>query len=87
MNDNEYTQKEQLSEGVYVFENGNRSWGGGVNHNFELLNEALKKKTLRVTSNGRELGTYDGKSDTEINIEIKSITNNDIDNMFVDGEE
>lgn len=84
---NKYTQKEQLSEGVYVFEDGNRIWGGEMNHNFELLNESLKTKTLTVKVNDEVIGQYDNTKDKEINIQLKEITTNDIDNMFVDGEE
>lgn len=83
---NNYTKKEQLSEGVYVLEDGNRSWGGEVNTNFELLNRALIKKTLTVKLNGSELGTYDTQLDSDIDINIQSITNNDIDSLFFGDE-
>lgn len=79
---NKYSQKEQLSEGVYVFEDGNRSWGGEMNHNFELLNESLKTKTLTVKVNDEIVGEYNNTEDKEINIPLKEITLNDIDNLF-----
>ncbi len=65
---NPYTRKQQLSEGVYVMEDGNRSWGGEVNHNFELLNTILAKKTLTLTQQGKVLGTFDARLDTTIDI-------------------
>jgi hypothetical protein len=65
---NSYTQKQQLSKGVYVLEDGNRDWGGELNHNFELLNDALDVKTLTVKQGNTVLGTYNGKQNTEISI-------------------
>ena len=65
---NPYTQKQQLSKGVYVLEDGNRDWGGELNHNFELLNDALDVKTLTVKQGNTVLGTYNGKQNTEISI-------------------
>lgn len=65
---NPYTQKQQLSKGVYVLEDGNKDWGGELNHNFELLNDALDVKTLTVKQGNTVLGTYNGKLDTEISI-------------------
>lgn len=79
---NKYSQKEQLSEGVYVFEDGNKIWGGEMNHNFELLNESLKTKTLTVKVNDEIVGEYNNTEDKEINIPLKEITLNDIDNLF-----
>lgn len=80
---NKYSQKAQLSEGVYVFEDGNKAWGGEMNHNFELLNEKLKNKSLTLKMGGSVIGTYDSTSDVEVDMEIAKITNNDIDSMFV----
>ena len=79
---NPYTQKEQLSEGVYVLEDGNRSWGGELNHNFELLNKSLVKKDLTISLNGSEIGSYNTENETDIDIKIDKITNNDIDSLF-----
>ena len=73
---NPYTQKTQLSEGVYVIEDGNRSWGGEVNHNFELLNALLSKKTLTLTYDGVVLGTYDARLDSTIDIPKVETVNN-----------
>jgi hypothetical protein len=73
---NPYTQKTQLSEGVYVIEDGNRSWGGEVNHNFELLNSLLSKKTLTLTYDGVVLGTYDARLDSTIDIPKVETVNN-----------
>lgn len=70
---NPYSKKQQLSEGVYVMEDGNRSWGGEVNHNFELLNSILAKKTLTLTYDGHVLGTYDARLDSTIDIPVPSI--------------
>ena len=73
---NPYTQKTQLSEGVYVIEDGNSSWGGEVNHNFELLNALLSKKTLTLTYDGVVLGTYDARLDSTIDIPKVETVNN-----------
>lgn len=70
---NPYSKKQQLSEGVYVMEDGNRSWGGEVNHNFELLNSILARKTLTLTYDGHVLGTYDARLDSTIDIPVPSI--------------
>ena len=72
---NPYSKKQQLSEGVYVMEDGNHSWGGEVNHNFELLNAILARKTLTLTYNGHVLGTYDARLDSTIDIPVPSIVN------------
>lgn len=79
---NNYTQKQQLSEGVYVLEDGNKEWGGEVNHNFEILNSVASKKTLTVSMNGKKLGTFDCKLDSQIDIPIQTATDEDIDNIF-----
>lgn len=73
---NQYNKTQQLSEGVYVIEDGNRSWGGEVNHNFELLNSVLSKKTLTITYNGTVLGTYDARLDSTIDIPKVETVNN-----------
>lgn len=65
---NQYNKTQQLSEGVYVIEDGNSSWGGEVNHNFELLNSILAKKTLTITQGDEVLGTFDNSQDVEIEI-------------------
>jgi hypothetical protein len=65
---NQYNKTQQLSEGVYVIEDGNGSWGGEVNHNFELLNSILAKKTLTITQGDEVLGSYNAKEDSTINI-------------------
>ena len=92
---NPYTQKTQLSEGVYVIEDGNSSWGGEVNHNFELLNALLSKKTLTLTYGGVVLGTYDARLDSTIDIpkvetDNKTLTlrkNNEILGSFDNSED
>jgi hypothetical protein len=73
---NQYNKTQQLSEGVYVIEDGNRSWGGEVNHNFELLNALLSKKTLTLTYDGVVLGTYDTRLDSTIDIPKVETVNN-----------
>lgn len=73
---NPYNKAQQLSEGVYVIEDGNRSWGGEVNHNFELLNALLSKKTLTLTYDGVVLGTYDARLDSTIDIPKVETVNN-----------
>lgn len=73
---NPYIKTQQLSEGVYVIEDGNRSWGGEVNHNFELLNALLSKKTLTLTYDGVVLGTYDARLDSTIDIPKVETVNN-----------
>ena len=65
---NSYNKTQQLSEGVYVIEDGNSSWGGEVNHNFELLNSILAKKTLTITQGDEVLGSYNAKEDSTIDI-------------------
>lgn len=65
---NPYNKTQQLSEGVYVIEDGNGSWGGEVNHNFELLNSILAKKTLTITQGDEVLGSYNAKEDSTIDI-------------------
>ena len=65
---NQYNKTQQLSEGVYVIEDGNTSWGGEVNHNFELLNSVLSKKTLTITQDDEVLGTYNAREDSTIDI-------------------
>ena len=65
---NQYNKTQQLSEGVYVIEDGNSSWGGEVNHNFELLNSILAKKTLTITQGDEVLGTYNAKEESTIDI-------------------
>lgn len=65
---NQYNKTQQLSEGVYVIEDGNSSWGGEVNHNFELLNSILAKKTLTITQGDEVLGSYNAKEDSTIDI-------------------
>ncbi len=69
---NPYTEKQQLSNGVYVMEDGHQHWGGEVNHNFELLNSALDTKTLTIKQGDETLGTYGGKLDAEITIPASS---------------
>ena len=73
---NPYIKTQQLSEGVYVIEDGNGSWGGEVNHNFELLNALLSKKTLTLTYGGVVLGTYDARLDSTIDIPKVETVNN-----------
>lgn len=65
---NQYNKTQQLSEGVYVIEDGNSSWGGEVNHNFELLNSVLSKKTLTITQGDEVLGTYNAREESTIDI-------------------
>lgn len=92
---NPYIKTQRLSEGVYVIEDGNRSWGGEVNHNFELLNALLSKKTLTLTYDGVVLGTYDARLDSTIDIpkvetDNKTLTlrkNNEILGTFDNSED
>lgn len=86
MADNKYNKTQQLSEGVYVLEDGNKSWGGEVNHNFELLNTVLAKKILTVKQGNKVLGTFDGRLDSTIEIPEPEFKNYNI-KFTMNGEE
>lgn len=80
---NQYDEKQQLSEGVYVVPDACRSWGYELNHNFELLNENLKKKKVTFTNENAEIGDYDGTENKTIDVTVNKITENDVDSMFI----
>lgn len=63
-----YNVKTKLSEGVTVFEDGNRSWGDECNRNFELLNENLKAHTLTVKVGVTTVGTFNTKENSTITL-------------------
>jgi len=79
---NTYTQKEQLSNGVWVVPDGDKSWGGELNYNFYLLNGLLDRYTLTITQNNVTKGTYNGTQDKTIEITTEFTNNNDIDALF-----
>lgn len=79
---NTYTQKEQLSNGVWVVPDGDRSWGGELNYNFYLLNGLLDRYTLTITQNNVTKGTYNGTQDKTIEITTEFTNNDDIDALF-----
>ena len=79
---NTYTQKEQLSNGVWVVPDGDRSWGGELNYNFYLLNGLLDRYTLTITQNNGTKGTYNGTQDKTIEITTEFTNNDDIDALF-----
>lgn len=66
--DNQYNRKQQLSNGVWVFEDGNNNWGAEVNSNFEMLNDLMTRGTLTIKCDGAVLGNYNGRLDTEVEI-------------------
>lgn len=66
-----YTETQQLSEGVWVFERGHKEWTDEMNRNMEIINElcALLKnhKTLTIKDeNDIVLGTFDNTVDKEV---------------------
>lgn len=79
---NTYTQKEQLSNGVWVVPDGDKSWGGELNYNFYLLNGLLDRYTLTITQNNVTKGTYNGTQDKTIEITTEFTNNDDIDALF-----
>lgn len=79
---NTYTRKEQLSNGVWVVPDGDKSWGGELNYNFYLLNGLLDRHTLTVKQNNNTLGTFDGTEDVSVNVSIEYATTDDIDALF-----
>lgn len=79
---NTYTRKEQLSNGVWVVPDGDRSWGGELNYNFYLLNGLLDRYTLTITQNNVTKGTYNGTQDKTIEITTEFTNNDDIDALF-----
>lgn len=79
---NTYTRKEQLSNGVWVVPDGDKSWGGELNYNFYLLNGLLDRHTLTVKQNNNTLGTFDGTEDASVNVNIEYATADDIDALF-----
>ena len=79
---NTYTRKEQLSNGVWVVPDGDKSWGGELNYNFYLLNGLLDRHTLTVKQNNNTLGTFDGTENVSVNVNIEYATADDIDALF-----
>ena len=43
---NLYKERTQLENGVWCLPDYSKGWGGEVNHNFELLDNLLNRKTL-----------------------------------------
>lgn len=82
MVDNNYRNKEQLSNGVWVVPDGNKKWGGELNHNFELLNDLLTNYTLTVKQNGTTVATFDRTADVTANIDTVYPTNDQVDILF-----
>lgn len=82
MVDNNYRNKEQLSNGVWVVPDGNKKWGGELNHNFELLNDLLTNYTLTVKQNGTTVATFNRTADVTANIDTVYPTNDQVDILF-----
>lgn len=66
-----YTETQQLSEGVWVFERGHKEWTDEMNRNMEIINELctlLKNhKILTIKDeNNIVLGTFDNTVDKEV---------------------
>lgn len=66
-----YTETQQLSEGVWVFERGHKEWTDEMNRNMEIINElyALIKNHKILTikdENNIVLGTFDNTVDKEV---------------------
>lgn len=83
--DNDYVRKEQLSNGVWVVPNGDKSWGGELNYNFFLLNGLLDRHTLTIKQNDNTIGTYNGTADASVNITVEYASVADIDALFPEG--
>lgn len=82
---NTYTRKEQLSNGVWVVPDGDKSWGGELNYNFYLLNGLLDRHKITVKQNNRTIGEFNGTEDVSVNIsdpEIEYASDSDIDALF-----
>lgn len=75
-----YNTTTKLSEGVYVFEDGNSNWGARCNRNFELLNESLKGKTLTLKVGSNVAGTFSTVTNKTITLDTAS--NEDIDALI-----
>ena len=84
MVDNNYTDKVQLSNGIWVVPDGNKSWGGELNYNFERLNDLLNTYTLTIKQNGVTVATFDRSADVTANIDTVYPTNDQIDILFPD---
>lgn len=66
-----YTETQQLSEGVWVFERGHKEWTDEMNRNMEIINELYRliknHKTLTIKDeNNVVLGTFDNTVDKEV---------------------
>ena len=87
-----YTETQQLSEGVWVFERGHKEWTDEMNRNMEIINEIYEyiknHKTLTIKDeNNVVLGTFDNTVDKEVI--VKQLFVNDWDIVksirYVDG--
>ena len=67
-----YSATEQLSEGVWVFADGDTSWGAKCNSNFEKLNTLLAGKTLTLTVGGANVDTFTTNTNKTIDLAVAS---------------
>lgn len=77
---NIYNVTTKLSEGVYVFEDGNTNWGARCNRNFELLNDSLKGNTLTLKLDNVTIDTF--KTNGDKTITLVTATNEEIDALL-----
>lgn len=66
-----YTETQQLSEGVWVFERGHKEWTDEMNRNMEIINELctlLKNHKILTIKDENDivLGTFDNTVDKEV---------------------
>lgn len=75
-----YNVATELSEGVWVFEDGNTNWGSRCNRNFELLNDSLKGKALTLKVGSSTVDTFNTNTDKTITLAVA--TNEEIDALL-----
>lgn len=80
MSETNYNVTTQLSEGVWVFKDGDTSWGQKCNSNFEKLNESLKAKTLTLSVGGTTVDTFSTNTTKTVDLPVASDTQ--IDNLI-----
>ena len=65
---NLYKERTQLENGVWCLPDYSKDWGGEVNHNFELLDNLLNRKTLNFVFDGHLIGSFNGSENKTLEI-------------------